>query len=155
MLKEVCDVDEKWIRNTVNMLCKDPPPTYGKVSMEPLPGNIRAQKPRLFMKPPSARSGWQIGVCVGIQATKYNGPCGITREWSFISYDPKKKFSVNGDSGSPTLDQSGNIAAMIWGGSANKDSAIVDITWATPFYLVLESVEDTMGWERGSLVWCD
>lgn len=136
-----------------------PAPSFGKVSnKQPFQAGDRAQKPKPFIKPPSARSGWCIAVCIGIKATSFNGSSGLTREWTFVACEEGEVVTVPGDSGSSLLDRSANVAAMAWGSLSREKNVVPplpDLTYATPFHLVLEGIEDTMGWERGSVAWCD
>jgi hypothetical protein len=63
-------------------------------------------------------------------------------EWGIISYDSKSEvFSEPGDSGSIIADIRGRIGGMLTGGSGKTDSESPDITYATPFWWLLERIQ--------------
>jgi len=104
-----------------------------------------------YLKPPSARSKFRMGVCNGIRSTLVDGPCGLTREWTFISTIAGRNVTELGDSGSSILDKDYNVAALGWG--EFQYTAVGDLTFTTPFSAVVQDIETRMGWERGSCLW--
>ena len=137
------DIDGDWIKKSAVKFSGSP--VYGKFSGKPLkPGDP-------YLKPPSATSRFQLGICNDVRSTLHDGPCGITREWTFISPFPGGKVTEPGDSGSAILDKDYNVAAMAWGG--NQYPLDGDLTFGTPFGAVIEDIERRMGWEPASCVW--
>lgn len=81
-----------------------------------------------------------------------NGPLSITRkypssektsmEWCILNYDSKSEaFSEKGDSGSIIADIRGNIGGMLTGGTGNGLTTSSDVTYATPFWWLLERIK--------------
>ena len=61
-------------------------------------------------------------------------------EWAIINYDSKSEaFSEPGDSGSIIADIRGRIGGMLTGGAGKTKSS--DITYATPFWWLLERIK--------------
>jgi hypothetical protein len=137
------DIREDWLKKSIKEFSKSP--VFGRISSKPLkPGGP-------YLKPPSARSRFQLGICNDVRSTLHNGASGLTREWTFISPFPGGKITTPGDSGSAILDEDYNVAAKVWGG--DQYALDGDLTFATPFCAVIEDIERRMGWESGSCVW--
>jgi len=67
-------------------------------------------------------------------------PPKTSREWAIYPYDGKSgPFSAAGDSGSAIVDCLGHLGGLLTGGGGLTDST--DITYATPAFFILESLE--------------
>ncbi|KAM6493756.1 hypothetical protein JOM56_010117 [Amanita muscaria] len=67
---------------------------------------------------------------------------GTSKEWAILPYDSKSGvFSAPGDSGSIIADRHGRIGGLITGGCRGQIDSL-DITYATPFYWLLQRIRD-------------
>ncbi len=63
-------------------------------------------------------------------------------EWAIINYGyGSDGFSEPGDSGAIIADIHGRIGGMLTGGSGSGDKEVSDITYATPFWWLLERIK--------------
>jgi hypothetical protein len=62
-------------------------------------------------------------------------------EWGIINYDSKSGgFSEPGDSGAIIADIRGRVGGMITGGAGMSETKCSDMTYATPFWWLLERI---------------
>ncbi|KAJ3917178.1 hypothetical protein F5877DRAFT_80177 [Lentinula edodes] len=95
------------------------------------------------------------GHATGTTMGRANGPLSVVRtytldisthhtsmEWGILNYDSKSEvFSKRGDSGSIIADIRGRIGGMLTGGAGRTPSS--DLTYATPFWWLLERIKAT------------
>ncbi|KAJ3770546.1 hypothetical protein FB446DRAFT_646776, partial [Lentinula raphanica] len=95
-------------------------------------------------------TGTTFGCSTGIELivrNHYEGFSTTTNEMAILPYNNgpafsgRAVFSAPGDSGSIVLTRNGRIAGrMITGGAASRSSAVADVTYLTPFWLILEQI---------------
>jgi hypothetical protein len=90
-------------------------------------------------------TGVTIGRATGIKSfvRKYflNSTHETSMEWAILPYDNKSgAFSDGGDSGAIIVDGKGRIGGLLTGGTG--PTASTDITYATPFYWLLERIRN-------------
>ncbi len=70
-----------------------------------------------------------------------NGTHQTSMEWAILPYNNDSGvFSAPGDSGSIIVDGRGRIGGLLTGGAGKTDSS--DITYATPFFWLLERIKE-------------
>ena len=90
-------------------------------------------------------TGLTIGRATGIFSfvREYflNGTHQTSMEWAILPYDNKSGvFAAPGDSGSIIADAHGRIGGLLTGGAGNMESS--DITYATPFFWLLQCIKN-------------
>ncbi|TAQ90745.1 hypothetical protein B7494_g927 [Chlorociboria aeruginascens] len=146
------DVDISWYRKT--RLQFDVSPPLDAATTRPAITNERALLPWSpvtdphYIKPPSARSGFEYAVRNGIKSTVVEQFWGLTREHIFVHPILTKAVTTKGDSGTAILNKQYEIEFMAWGGSKE----VIDITYAIFFANVLADIERKAGWQPGSLM---
>jgi len=106
-----------------------------------------------YLKPPSARTGFEYAIRNGIASTLQNQLYGITREHIFMSPLTCRPITKNGDSGSAILNKFYEVEFMAWGG--DSWSPVLDVTYASFFPDVIADIERKAGWQPGSCVLLD
>ncbi|KAF8307794.1 hypothetical protein DL93DRAFT_2119448 [Clavulina sp. PMI_390] len=68
---------------------------------------------------------------------------GTSMEWAILNYDKNSPaFSDPGDSGSIITDIRGRIGGMLTGGPTARNTLSTDLTYATPFWWLLERIKE-------------
>lgn len=105
------------------------------------------REPGLLLVKCGGATGTTIGRANGVFSVVrdyFSGDVAIhqtSMEWVILNYNSKLKvFSEPGDSGSIIVDIRGRIGGMLTGGAGTTESS--DLTYATPFYWVLERVKE-------------
>ena len=73
-----------------------------------------------------------------------DGTHQTSMEWAILPYDQKSRaFSAPGDSGATIVDSKGRIGGLLTGGAGKteEDPDSTDITYATPFYWLLQRIQ--------------
>jgi len=102
-------------------------------------------KPCLLVLKDGNTTGLTIGHGTGIFSfvREYfnNGTHQTSMEWAILPYDYESGvFSAPGDSGSIIVDRRGRIGGLLTGGAGKTESS--DITYATPFFWLLQRIKD-------------
>jgi hypothetical protein len=103
-------------------------------------------KPYLLVVKSGSATGTTIGRANGVFSIvrDYFNDMSVNQtsmEWGIINYDSKSEiFSEPGDSGSIIADIRGGISGMLTGGSGTSETDSSDMTYATPFWWLLERI---------------
>ncbi|KAF8345616.1 hypothetical protein F5887DRAFT_917279 [Amanita rubescens] len=114
---------------------------------EPDTVDINGERCLLVIKNGST-TGITIGRATGIfsyvRNYGHNRTSHTSTEWAILPYDNKSgAFSARGDSGSIIADGRGRIGGLLTGGSTSKTvTDSLDITYATPFFWLLQRIKD-------------
>jgi len=89
-------------------------------------------------------TGVRLGRATGIESfvREYfqDGTQSTSIEWAILPYDHKSGvFSTPGDSGAIIVDGKGCIGGLLIGGA--DETKYIDITYATPFYWILQRIQ--------------
>ena len=106
-------------------------------------------EPYLHVIKSGCATGVTIGRATGVKSyvREYfpDGTHQTSMELAILPYDQESRapFSAPGDSGATIVDSKGRIGGLLTGGSGNmkEDPDSTDITYATPFYWLLQRIQ--------------
>ena len=106
------------------------------------------EEPSLHVTKSGCATGVTIGRATGAKSfvREYfpDGTHQTSMEWAILPYDQKSRaFSAPGDSGAIIVDCKGRIGGLLTGGTGKteEDPDTTDITYATPFYWLLQRIQ--------------
>ena len=106
------------------------------------------EEPFLHVTKSGCATGVTIGRATGAKSfvREYfpDGTHQTSMEWAILPYDQKSRaFSAPGDSGAIIVDGKGRIGGLLTGGTGKteEDPDTTDITYATPFYWLLQRIQ--------------